>query len=75
MIIRKREPAAAIKHLLVGMKIAIPVLPSMGHTYRDNAWSCVNDDYFYLLAFGNWKFQSEKEKEKSDIGSFEPSSA
>ena len=57
---RKREPATGSEHLLVGMKIAIPVLPSIGVYIRDDAKSCVNDDCFDMPAFSNRKFQSEK---------------
>ena len=57
---RKREPATGSEHLLVGMKIAIPVLSSIGVYIRDDARSCVNDDCFDLPAFSNRKFQSEK---------------
>ena len=69
---RKREPATGSEHLLVGMKIVIPVLPSIGAYISDDARSCVNDDYFDLPSFWNRKFQSEK---KSDIGDFAPSRA
>ena len=69
---RKREPATGSEHLLVGMKIAIPVLPSIGAYISDEARSCVNDDCFDLLAFSNRKFQSGK---KSDFGDFASSSA
>ena len=69
---RKREPETGSEHLLVGMKIAIPVLPSIGAYIKDDARSCVNDDYFDLLSFSNRKFQSEK---KSDIGDFAPARA
>ena len=69
---RKQEPATGSEHLLVGMKIAISVLPSIGVYIRDDARSCVNDDCFDLPAFSNRKFQSEK---KSDIGDFAPSRA
>ena len=34
---RKREPAAVNEHLLVDMKIAIPVLPSIGLYISDDA--------------------------------------
>ena len=64
---RKREPATGSEHLLVGMKIAIPVLPSIGAYITDDARSCVNDDCFDLPAFSNRKFQSGK---KSDFGDF-----
>ena len=57
---RKWEPAAASEHLLVGMKIFIPVLSSMGSYTSDDTRSCVNDDCFDLPAFANPKFQSEK---------------
>ena len=60
------------KHLLVGMKITIPVLPSISAYISDDARSCVNDDYFDLPSFSNRKFQSEK---KPDIGDFAPSRA
>ena len=57
---RKLEPATGSEHLLVGMKIAIPVLPSIGAYIGDDARSCVNDDCFDLPAFSNCKFQSGK---------------
>ena len=69
---RKREPATGSEHLLVGMKIAIPVLPSIGAYISNDASLCVNDDCFDLLAFSNRKFQSGK---KSDYGDFASSSA
>ena len=56
----------------MGVKIAIPVLPSIGDYISDDAGSCANDDYFDLPSFSNRKFQSEK---KSDIGDFTPSRA
>ena len=55
---QKQEPPVASKHLLVGMKIPIPVLFSMGLYTSDDARSCVN--CFDLPAFANYKFQSEK---------------
>ena len=64
---RKREPVTGSEHLLVGMKIAIPVLPSIGAYISDDARSCANDDCFDLPAFSNRKFQSGK---KSDFGDF-----
>ena len=69
---RKREPATGSEHLLVGMNIAIPVLPSIGVYISDDARSCVNDDCFDLPAISNRKFQSGK---KSDFGDFASSSA
>ena len=57
---RKREPATGSEHLLVGMKIAIPVLPSIGVYIIDDARSCVNDDCFDLPAFSNRNFSQEK---------------
>ena len=66
---REREPATGSEHLLVGKKITIPVLPSIGAYISDDARSCVNDDCFDLPAFSNRKFQSGK---KSDIGDFKP---
>ena len=57
---RKREPAAASEHLLVGMKIVTPVLPSMGSYTSDDARSCVNDDWFDLPAFANRNYSQEK---------------
>ena len=69
---RKWEPATSSEHLLVSMKIAIPVLPSIGAYISDDVRSCVNDDCFDLLAFSNRKFQSGKE---SDFGDFASSSA
>ena len=68
---RKRESATGNEHLLVGMKIAIPVLPSIGAYISDDTRSCVNDDCFDLPAFSNRKFQSGKE---SDFGDFASSS-
>ena len=47
---RKQEPATGSEHLLVGMKIAIPVLPSIGAYISDDASLCVNDDCFDLPA-------------------------
>ena len=69
---RKREPATGSEHSLVGMKIAIPVLPSIGVYISDDARSCVNDECFDLLALSNRKFQSGK---KSDFRDFASSSA
>ena len=46
--------------LLVGMKIAIPVLSSIGSYISDDARSWVNDDRTDLPAFANIKFHSEK---------------
>ena len=69
---RKWEPATGSEQLLVGMKIAIPVLLCIGAYISDDARSCVNDDCFDLPAFSNHKFQSEK---KSDFGDFASSSA
>ena len=69
---REREPATGSEHLLVGMKIAIPVLASIGAYISDDARSCVNDGCFDLPAFSNRKFQSGK---KSDFGDFASSSA
>ena len=57
---RKREPATGSEHLLVGMKITIPVLPFIGALISDDARLCVNDDCFDLPAFSNRKFQSGK---------------
>ena len=57
----------------VGMKITIPVLPSMGSCTNDDARSCVNnDDCFDLPAFANRKIAVRKE---SSIGNFQPSDA
>ena len=69
---RKREPATGSEHLLVGIKIAIPVLPSIGAYISDDASLSVNDDCFDLPAFSSRKFQSGK---KSDFGDFASSSA
>ena len=69
---RKWEPAAAAReHLLVGIKIVIPVLPYVGPYTSDDGWSCVNDDYFDLPIFANCNFQSEK----SPTSDFKPSGA
>ena len=57
---RKWELVTGSEHLLLGMKIAIPVLPSIGWYTSDEARSCVNDDCFDLPAFSNRKLQSEK---------------
>ena len=57
---RKQEPATGREHLLVGMKITIPVLPSIGVYISNDARSRVNDDCFDLPAFSNRKFQSGK---------------
>ena len=69
---KQREPATGSEHLLVGMKTAIPVLPSIGAYISDDARSCVNDDCFDLPAFSNRKFQLGK---KSDFGDFASSAA
>ena len=69
---RKREPVTGSEHLLVGMKIAIQVLPSVGGYISDDARSCVNDDCFDLPAFSNHKYQPGK---KSNFGDFAYSSA
>ena len=69
---RKRQPATGSEHLLLGMKITIPLLPSIGLYIIDDARSCVNNDCFDLPGFSNRKFQSEK---KSDLGDFAPSRA
>ena len=69
---RKWKPATGSEHLLVGMKIAIPVLTSIDAYISDDARSCVNDDCFDLPAFSNHKFQSGK---KSDFGDFASRSA
>ena len=69
---RKREPTTGSEHLLVGKKIVIPVLPSIGAYISDDARSCVNDDCFDLPAISNCKFQSGN---KSDFGDFASSSA
>ena len=67
---RKREPATGSEHLLVGMKIVIPVVPSIGAYISDDARSCVNDDCFDLPAFSNRKFQSGKKSKFGDFASF-----
>ena len=56
----------------MGIKIAIPVLPSIGACISDDARLCVNDDCFDLPAISNRKFQSGK---KSDFGDFASSAA
>ena len=63
---RKWQPATFSKHLLVGMKIAIPVLSSLGSYISDDDRSCVNNARFDLLAFANRKFHSKKKKKKTD---------
>ena len=62
---RKREPTTGSEHLLVGMKITIPVLPFKGSYTR----SCVNDDCFDLPTFANRKISIRK----PNIGDLEPS--
>ena len=58
---RKQEPATDSEHLLVGMKIANPVLLSIGACISDDARSCVNDDNcFDLPAFQIANFSQEK---------------
>ena len=57
---RKREPATGSEHLLVGIKIAIPVLPSIGACISDDARSCVNDDCFDLPAISNIDIEYNK---------------
>ena len=57
---RKWEPATGSEHLLVGMKIAILVLPSLAALISDDARSCVNDVCFDLPAFSNRKFSVGK---------------
>ena len=66
---RQGEPATGSEHLLVGMKIAIPVLPSKVSYTGVDARSCVNDDCLHWRPLQIAKFQSGK---KSDIGDFEP---
>ena len=66
---RQREPATGSDHLLVGIKIAIPVLPSKSSYASVDGRSCVNDDCFDLPTFANRKNSIRK---KSDIGDFEP---
>ena len=66
---RKREPAAGSEHLLVDIKIAIPVLPSKGSYTSVDARTCVNDDYFDLPTFAN------SVRKKSDFGDFASSPA
>ena len=58
--VRKREPATDTEHLLVGMKIAILVLPSKGSYTSVDARSCVNDDCFDLPTFVNRKIRDRK---------------
>ena len=70
---RKREPTTGSEHLLVGMKIAIPVLLSKGSYTSIDVRSCVNDDCFDLPTFANRKIQSGKKK--SDLGDFASLSA
>ena len=67
---RKQEPVTGSEHLLVGMKIAIPVLPSTGSYTSEDTRSCVNDDCLDLPTFANRKILIRR---KSDIGNFEPS--
>ena len=67
----KQEPATASKHLLVGMKIAIQVLPLKDSHISKDARSCVNDDCLDLPTIFA-KLQNLNQK-KSHIGDFEPS--
>ena len=55
----KWEPTAASQHLLVDIKIAIPVLSFISSYTSVDAGLCVNDDCFDLPAFVNHKFQSQ----------------
>ena len=75
---RKREPATGSEHLLVGIKITIPVYRLRAYklaktlVYKplytsEDARSCVNDDCFDFQTLTNRKFQWEK---KSDLGDF-----
>ena len=64
---RKREPATGSEHLLVGMKIAIPVLPSKGSYTSVDARTCVNDDYFDLPTLAN---SIRKKSDLRDFASF-----
>ena len=61
-IFRRCPPSMFWGQWLVGMKIAIPVLPSIGSYISDDARPCVNDDCFDLTAFTYRKFQSQKKK-------------
>ena len=66
----ENEPATGSdEHLLVGMKIAILVLPSKGSCTSVDTRSCVNDDCFDFPTFANRKISIRK---KSNIGNFEP---
>ena len=67
---KKREPAAASKHLLVSMKITIPVWPSMG-SHTNNDWSWVNDDCLNCRPSQIANYSQKK----SHIGDFEPCGA
>ena len=67
-----RYSSTVSEHLLVGIKIAIPVLPFMGSYTSNYSRSCVNDDCSDLLAFANCRILVRK---KSDIGNFESSDA
>ena len=60
------------EHLVVGMKIAIPVLLSEGSYTSVDARSCVNDDYFDLPTFTNHKIQSEKKNLILEISHLPP---
>ena len=56
---KQQKPAMASEHLLVVIKITIPVLPSMGSYTNDNTRLCVNDDCFDLLAFANRNYSQK----------------
>ena len=59
------NPATGSEHLLVGIKIAIPVLHSIGACISDDARSCVNDDCFDLPAISNENLLSAATRSKA----------
>ena len=67
---RKWKPAVVNEHLLVGTKIVIPVLPSIGSYISDDARSCVNDDCFDLPALANIVCKSQISEKKFNLGDF-----
>ena len=68
---RQWQPVTGSEHLLVGMKIMIPELPSIGSYISDDALrSCVNDNCFDLP-----QSQISVRKKQSDLGDFAPSRA
>ena len=69
---RKWEPATDSEHLLMGMKIAIPVLPSEGSYTSEDGRSCVNDDCFDSPTFANRKISIRRKSNILRFQTFRP---